>query len=154
MNTSILARKLLKWRSERCSTAVPDDLLSPDELQEAIRLRWVECELEEHRHITTYLGRLEEMEVAAKDIAVGDTVTVAEGGQSYTGTVRSVDPEGIRMTFGEKRPPNIDKVYKREEVNPVARPKVQLARDQEPAQPPGNDARHNMFRLATGMMTR
>ena len=132
---------------------VPQDLLTSDLLQEAMRLRWIEAESEigGYRHITNNLAKLEEMEQAADDVGVGDTVIVGEAGQSYTGTVKSIDRDGIRLAFGDKKPP-VERPYQRTEVKQVARPKVEVPQGQSPVNPEDDRGRHEMFRYATGMM--
>lgn len=148
-----IARKLFEWRDQNLTSTIPNDLLTPDELAEAIRLRWVESEIAEHRHITTYQARLEEMGDASKSLAQGDTVTIGEDGESFQATVSEVTPAGIKLSFKDKAPKNSGRLYQKTELNPVATPKVSISNQRnEPVNPVDDRGRHDMFRVARGFM--
>jgi len=156
-----IATKLLEHRVVNFSSFIPAGLLEPDELAEAIRLRWVEGtpETDGRLHVTHQLGKIEEMENSRDELGQGDTVTVGEDGESYTGTVHSIDKDGVRVSFGtgtdtagnvKKTPKKAQggvALYRPEELQRVAQPKF--------VAPPGQqatDRQHQMFGYARQMM--
>lgn len=157
-----IATKLLEYRVRNVSTFIPNDLLDPDELAEAIRLRWIEnpFEMGGQRHISHQLGKVEEMEAARNELGQGDTVTVGEDGESYTGTIHSIDKDGVRVSFGAgpdsagniKRTPkkaaNGLALYRPEELQRVAQPKTIIPQGQQAVDQRG----HQMFSYAQKMM--
>lgn len=148
-----LAQKLLNWRNENRTSVIGHDFLTPDELAEALRLRWVESEMTESRHISNASAKLEEMGEASQSVDVGDTVTIGEDGQSYTATVSAIGDDGVRLSFGDRKPRNIDKVYRHDELRPVATPDVATPQGSKPVDSnPDPKNQHRVFAISRGFM--
>jgi len=136
MNTiKSAARKLLNWRESTTTLFIPADLLNAEELAESLQRRWVCFDEAGYQCMSNNAAQLEDM--ATSSLGVGDTVTVGEDGQTYTGTVQAVDGRGVKLTFGDRKPRNVNKTYRPDEVKQVATPDVKTPAGSKPTQPTG-----------------
>lgn len=156
-----IATKLLEFRVRNVSMFIPAGLLEADEMAEALRLRWIEgtAETDGRIHVTHQLGKIDEMEAERDAFGQGDTVTVGEDGESYTGTVKSIDRDGVRVSFGNGADSagNVKKtpkkavggvgLYRPEELQRIAQPKFTA-----PAGQQAIDRQHQVFSTAQKFM--
>lgn len=104
--------------------------LGPDGFAEAMRLGWLRPDMESGGiHVSNLHQRIQEMREAvdSEKPEIGDDVTIAEQGQSYTGKVAKVNPDGsYGLTFDPARkPPATKESYTTTEfqiVKPEGRP--------------------------------
>ena len=147
------AIKIINWRNEQRNPTIPHSLLVGEELREALRLRWI-VDHEGFRYITNEQAKIEEMDAQAKQLAVGDSVTAAQDGQPFTGVVKYVGPDGVKISWGDKKPRDPEKLYNHNEVNTVAKAAPNIPQGSKPVNPDEDSGRHGMFSLARNVMTR
>ena len=118
MTISEIARALLVERRKLTLGLDQGKLIKaigPDGLAEALRRRWLVGD-ENGLRVSQDMAVLEVITSQAEQLQVGDPVTVAEDGKTYTGVVKACAADGkVTVSFGNEKP-RTDRPYTKEEV--------------------------------------